>query len=321
MTDDTLYIQVAVSRVAVSPKQKSMKGRIYMEERIKLLENQVVDLQEQIVELQNILAEYKTEIENCHNRMSDLRNNVIAYKASHPDFGVYEKYNKCKINIWKKYIGKPLLEQFTELYSKCRRIDKNDNPFVDPLDIVYATMAKSFGFNKSNALNTFKDKYGETLSVFDTIASESIYQMYYTQSINKLINVYSKKFSDLCSYDFCNSETVDIEKGNKEEDVFVQVFNDEITHETDVDEAIEIVARYLSDTNPKRQKTLLSIYDNMFTPEQWKVEIEDLRLMGVKHPTKKESFKISKRCRDKCLDACANIVLDKKAMMFGKIVV
>lgn len=287
-----------------------------MEEKIKTLENQVVDLQCQIVEMQNTLAEYKAEIENCNNRISDLRNDAIIRKDLHPKEGRFENYNMQTINVWKKYVGTPLMKRFEKVYCEYRKLTKTDNPFIQPWNLIYATMNKSFGFHQYDAANHFRDRYGETLNTYNMVASDHLYQMYFVQSANKLISVYSQKNDEIKSHQNDGS-SVDYNI----DDQFIQAFDDEITDNTEIDKAIEIVSRYFDDISEGKKNTWTNILKTMYTPEQWKAELEDLHLSDVSINTKKEAIEISKRNRNKFLQTCADLVLDQKAAMFCNIVV
>lgn len=153
--------------------------------------------------------------------------------------------NTKALNVWKKSIATPMIDKVIEKHNvDCR----------NAYDLVYDVMLSKFGFSRANAITQFCDKYHcKETSTINAIADSSVYQSYFAQAANTLLDAPMK---------FTNNDTA-FENDRNANNLTCFTIND------DFDFVIRTLGEKFNDRSRNYSRTYGKIYSKMTTKRGW----------------------------------------------------
>lgn len=230
--------------------------------------------------LHNPNSPIHSEVENLIKVISVLQKEVMSLSANVkalklPDKQGVNELNERKVNIWKKQVSTPIINSISE---------KLNISFEEALNLVYDRMKMDYGFSKGYAMSEFCDRYGlsygmNNVSVITAIADNSVYQKYFVEAANTIMNsIMYIRLSDDCD-DSYTDNSVELENSieqtepKSDTDCIDEDMKKIIKFQTtdDPDEIIRVLTDLKGCQDKKPAWLYRIIYSRMATDRAWKV--------------------------------------------------
>lgn len=232
--------------------------------------------------LHNLNSPIHSEVENLIKVISVLQKEVMSLSANVkalklPDKQGANELNERKVNIWKKQVSTPIINSITE---------KLNISFEEALNLVYDRMKMDYGFSKGYAMSEFCDRYElsygmNNVSVITAIADNSVYQKYFVEAANTIINsIMYIRLSDDCGDNYTEN-SVELEnsieqiESKPDTDCIDEDMKKIIKFQTtdDPDEIIRVLTNLKGCQDKKPTWLYRIIYSRMATDRAWKVSL------------------------------------------------
>lgn len=232
--------------------------------------------------LHNPNSPIHSEVENLIKVISVLQKEVMSLSANVkalklPDKQGVNELNERKVNIWKKQVSTPIINSISE---------KLNISFEEALNLVYDRMKMDYGFSKGYAMSEFCDRYGlsygmNNVSVITAIADNSVYQKYFVEAANTIMNsIMYIRLSDDCD-DSYTDNSVELENSieqtepKSDTDCIDEDMKKIIKFQTtdDPDEIIRVLTDLKGCQDKKPAWLYRIIYSRMATDRAWKVSL------------------------------------------------
>lgn len=220
-----------------------------------------------------------TELMTLRDTVSQLQNIVISLTAQ-------KVPNEKALNIWKKHIATPLV---TKLVNLALVKDGETIEYFDMLHKVYDQMSKKFGFCTATAIAEFSEKYDcdcttTQPSIINAIADNPIYQTWFVQTCNQLID------------DYTMSECLSVTRSFTTEDKYSYI--------------ISTLANAIGDNTARHMRTMSIVYNRMNSDKGWS---NQLTRKGVK--SKKEVILMDRKQFIKFVKAANEVMKENRGVV------